>query len=332
MKTIDFTSGVNPLGPSNKAKNAIRSHVRHISQFDNGYFNHLKDYIAKKEGIDEACILFGCGSTAILSTLLELTNPRKTLAVYPISRRHEAIMSKYNVEITQFLMKADDNFCLAVDDFCKAMEGCDFVLLTNPHDMTGSVVLTEDITIIVNEAAKRGIYLIIDESYRDYTGMNSMAPYALEKNRFVLLRTFSTFHALGGLRLGYVIASPDITKLIEPRLDPCLINSFAPRAAIASMKDKAYQRRSLLFVEDEKAYLQQKLAGIEGIKCRISQTNILIIQFHKDHLDSEAIFKKYKVSIESFTDENGNMSIRFPVQAHRQNAYFVRILKRIMEA
>jgi threonine-phosphate decarboxylase len=332
VKTIDFTSGANPLGPSNKAKNAIRGHVRDISTFDDRYLSRLKTYIAKREGIDEDCVLFGCGSTAILGTILERTNPRKILIPHPASQRHISIVSKYNPEYLNIALKGDENFELNVEDFCNAMSGCDTAILPNPHDVTGSVISSDDMTAIVNETEKRGIYLILDESYAEYAGMRTIAVHIAKSSRAILLRTFSTFHALSGLRLGYVIGPPEVVKLIEPRLDPFLINSFAPRAAIASLKDKAYRRKSLLFIEDEKAYLHKKLSEIKGVKCRINPTNILVIQLQKDHLAIDSIFKRYHVFIQSFTDEHGNACMRFPVQARRQNAYFIRIIKRIMEA
>ena len=86
MKHIDFTQGTNALGPSNKARNAIRRLVRHVAAFSPEQLNHLKGYIAGREGVDEACVSFGCGSTAILNTILELTQAEKntySLSVFP---------------------------------------------------------------------------------------------------------------------------------------------------------------------------------------------------------------------------------------------------------
>ena len=84
------------------------------------------------------------------------------------------------------------------------------------------------------------------------------------------------------LRLGYIIGPPGFVSLLETRLDPTWINSFAPCAAIASMKDKGYRRRTLLFIEGEKAYLRERLSRIKGVKCYVSPSNILVIRLQKE--------------------------------------------------
>ncbi len=331
MKLIDYTSGANPLGQSNKARNAIRSHVRQISTISPQRLNHLKGYIAKKEGIDEAYILFGCGSTAILNTILESIGPKKILVPHPVSKRHSTILSRHSLECTTVPLKVEENFDLNSEDFYAAMQGCDAALLPNPHDVTGTVISPDDITRIVDEADRLDKYLFVDEAYGEYVGMSSLALRITKSRKAFILRTFSAFYALGGLRLGYIIGSPDLIGLIESRLDPSWINSFAPWAAIASMKDKGYQGRTLLFIEGEKAYIREKLSRLKDVKCSVSPSNILVIRLQNECDDFQKIFKRYKILIDTFSDEYGNTCIRFPVQTHRMNAYFVRILKRIME-
>lgn len=331
-RTIDFTSGSNPLGPSHKARNAIRKHVRHISVCDTSYLSRLKNYISKREGIDEACILFGCGSTVILSSIIELIRPGKIFIPHPVSRRYSTLLSRHGCESTLFPLNSDDNFDLNVEGFFKAMKGCEAAILPNPHDMVGSVISSEEALKIVGETERLGIHLILDESYGEYTGMPALSPQITTSGKAVIVRTFSTFHALGGLRLGYAIGSSDLVRMMEASLDPSTINSLALRAAMASMKDVGYRQRTLLFIETEKAYLAKKLSDIKGVKCHVSPTNVIVIRFQRDHLVFEKALKKHRILVRLFTDDNGNTCIAYPVQARRNNADFARILKRIMEA
>jgi threonine-phosphate decarboxylase len=212
------------------------------------------------------------------------------------------------------------------------MKGCEAAMLPNPHDMAGSVASPEETLRVVEEAGRLGIYLILDESYGEYTGTPTMSPLITTSGKAVIVRTFSTFHAMGGLRLGYVIGSPDLLHMIEASLDPSTINSLASQAAMASLKDKGYRNRTLLYIENEKAYLAKKLSEIQRLKCHVSLTNSIVIRFQKDNLDFEKAFKKHHMLVQLFSDEHGNTCLALPVQSHRQNAYFVRILKRIMEA
>lgn len=332
MKLIDCTSGANPLGQSNKARSAIRSYVRRISVMSPQGLAHLRRYIAQREGVTESSILFGCGSSAILNTILERVNPKKIFIPNPVSQRHSTILSRFSVEYIMVTLKADESFNLNINDFCNAMRGCDVVVLSNPHDVAGTVISPEDITRIVEEADRHGKYLFLDETYAEYAGISSPVLRIMKSRKALILRTFSAFYALGGLRLGYIIGSPDIVGLIESGLDPSWINSFAPWAAIASLKDMGYKRRTLLFIEGEKAYISEKISKIKDVKCFMNPSSILIIKLQKERNDLQKLFERYMVLIDTFADEHGKTCIRFPVQAHRMNAYFVRILKRIMEA
>lgn len=332
MKVIDYTSGTNPLGPSNKARNVMRSRLRQISEISTQGLNHLKSYIAKKEGVDEASILFGCGSTALLNTILELVAPKRILIPDPASQRYRAILSKYSLESVKFPLKANENFDLTIDDFCKRMRGCDAAFVQNPHSVTGIVISQEDIIKIADTANSLGINLFIDETYGEYTGTQSPAVHISNSDGALIFRTFSTFFALGGLRIGYVIGPPDFINHIQAKFDPSWINLLAPWAAIASMKDKGYQRRTLLFIEGEKAYIRDKASHIKDVKCFVSPSNVMVVRIRKERDDVQKWFERHKVLIHTFTDEDGHTCIRFPVQKHRLNAYFVRILKRMMEA
>jgi threonine-phosphate decarboxylase len=299
--------------------------------FSLDHLNHLKGYVADREGVDEACITFGCGSTAILNTVIELTQSKKILISYPVSQRHGAVLKKQGLEGTIVSFKADESYDLNIEEFCNAMNGCDAAILPNPHDVTGSVIPSEDMMQVVNEADRLGITLVIDEAYADFTGSTPPLISVTNSKRAVILRTFSTFHALGGLRLGYIIGPPGFVSSLEARLDSTWINSFAPCAAIASMKDKGYRRRTLLFIEDEKAYLREKVSRIKGVKCFVSPSSKLVIRLQNEHGNLQKIFTKYHILIDAFTDDEGNTCISFPIQTHRLNALFVRVLKRIME-
>lgn len=332
MKLIDYTSGANPLGPSNKARNVMRSRLRQISEISTEGLNHLKSYIAKKEGVDEASILFGCGSTALLNAILELVAPKRILIPCPASQRHSAILSKYGLEPVKIPLKANENFDLTIEDFCNAMHGCDAAFVENPHTVSGTVISQEDIIKIADTADRLGINLFIDETYGQYTGMQSPVVHISNSAGTLIFRTFSTFFALGGLRIGYVIGPPGFISHIQGKFDPSWINSLAPLAAIASMKDKVYQRRTLLFIEGEKAYIRDKASHMKDIKCFVSPSNVMVLRIRKKCDDVQKWFERHKVLIHAFADEDGNTCIRFPVQKHRMNAYFVRILRRMMEA
>ena len=89
-------------------------------------------------------------------------------------------------------------------------------LLNSPHNPTGMVFSKEEVEEIVNLADSNGIYIIADEVYDKlvYSGKEhiSFGKYKRIRDKLVLCNGFSKSHAMTGWRLGYAIASNDITK------------------------------------------------------------------------------------------------------------------------
>lgn len=99
------------------------------------------------------------------------------------------------------------------------------------------------------EAMPRHVTIVVDEAYAEFT----TRPAALRATRFVgwidnplvVLRTFSKFHALAGLRIGYAIATPDLACALAHAAPPFAIVRGAEDAAIAALSDAAHAARSL---------------------------------------------------------------------------------------
>ncbi|OPX93733.1 MAG: Threonine-phosphate decarboxylase [Syntrophorhabdus sp. PtaU1.Bin002] len=332
VNTIDFTAGANPLGPSNKAKHEMRKLARGVDVLPFDPVRPLRRYLCRKEGIEENNIIFGNGSTHIFDALFQSLQPRTILIPAPVSPRHDRILREHGVEEKHVGLDPDDDYSLNVSKFIDVVRNSDAVILANPHDVTGSVIPPDDLAAIIDEAERCATTLIIDEAYLEFTGAVSPVRQAVGSSRTLIVRTFSTFYGLAGLRVGYAIGPASLLAVLSPHCRPYHANLLGPRAAIASLKDKGFRKRTLLFIEGEKAYVRNKLAGIPGAKCHVSPSNMLVVKLQGQHRAARESFLKYHILIDEFVDEEGSSCIRFPVGTRKSNARFVRILKRIMEA
>ncbi|NLW33890.1 pyridoxal phosphate-dependent aminotransferase [Syntrophorhabdus aromaticivorans] len=331
MNTIDFTAGVNPLGPSHKAKHEIRKLVRGIHILPSDPVRSLRRYLCLREGIGEDNIIFGNGSTHILDVLFQSLKPRTVLIPAPVSPRHNRVLREHGIEERRVGLDPGDDYSLDVTGLLGAAQDCDAVVLANPHDVTGSVIPPDDLAVIMEETERRGTTLIIDEAYIEFTGAFSPVKQAIGSSRVLIVRTFSTFHGLGGLRMGYAIGPAGLLATLSAHSKPYYSNALGPRAAVASLKDKGFRKRTLLYIEGEKAYVRDKLAGIGGVKCYVSPGNVLVVKVRGQHRALRDSFLRHHILIDEFVDEEGSPCIRFPVGTHKSNARFVRILKRIIE-
>jgi histidinol-phosphate/aromatic aminotransferase/cobyric acid decarboxylase-like protein len=226
---------------------------------------------------------------------------------------------------------ANSDFSLNVAAFIEGMKNCDIAVVTNPHDVTGAIIPSEDLARIIEEAGRFAKTLIIDERYGEFSGVVSPVRLVANTSIAMILRTFSSFYALAGLRIGYGIGSAALIRRLVQDLRPCSMNILGPQAALASLRDKGFQKRTLLFIEGEKAYFAKKLSAIGGVSCHMRPGNLLLVRLQGMHGSLKEAFLKYRMLIDEFSDEDGNAFIRFPVQTRQLNAIFVRTLKRIVE-
>lgn len=330
VKPIDFRFGNNPLGPSNKAKHAVRKLVRHVGDFTPEPAALLRRYIARKEHVGEENIVFGNGSTHILDALLTLLKPGAVLIPAPVSPRHEEILKEHELALKHLRCDHDQDFFVHPDALIRGMNEADITILPNPHDMTGAIIPGEDVVRIIAEASRLDKVLILDEAYIDYSGLVSPVGAMVVSNTTVILRTFSTFHGLSGLRVGYGIGPANLMQDIGSNIKSYHMNALGPQAALASLRDKGFRQRTLLFIEGEKAYFRDKLARIDGVKCYVSPGNTVVVRINTRDEDVKKSFVSRGIVVDNFIDDRGRIYIKVPVRSRRLNALFVRVLRKVM--
>ena len=327
-QVLDFTTGINPLGPSNQAKHAIRKGIRGLDLFPDRNMRYLKRYLCTLEGIGEDRIVFGAGSTSLLHLLLRVVRPRKVGVLSPVSFAREEALLVHDVEIRRVPVEGGRPFSVDMGRLLDAMGETDMLIVSYPHEMTGAVISPDDLTHLIGEAARLNKVLVIDEAYRDYTALRSPIREAAESASALVLRTFSLYHALPGLRFGYAAGSQRLIEGMKAARPTGEVNGLAPHAAMLSLKDSGFRARSLRFIEDEKSYVKGKLVGIKGVEPVETLCNFLLLALRVEEEEIHTAFMERNVLIDTFAGAQGEAYIRLPLGTHKANAVFMRTLRR----
>lgn len=328
---IDLTWGTNPLGPSSKAKHAIRKEARRANLSAHSSLMRLQRYICGKEGIGPENICFGNGSTHILNTLIRTVAPGTIIMAEPISRRYREMLTKYQVDVRSHGLSSEGPPSTAADEFAAHLQIADLAVIPNPHDTTGKVIQPEDIRRIIVAAEELSKVLVIDEGYREYTPLSSPVEQVAASRGALIVRTFSLYHGLAGLRMAYAIGSTSLLNRMADSLDPCHISSVASCAALSSLKDKGYRKRTTAFLNQEKGYLREHLSKIPGLEYHEGPGSISCVNLGKLHVDAEKEFLKKGILVEQYADQAGNTWLKLPVARRKFAALFLRVLREIME-
>ena len=341
---IDFSASINPLGPSPEAMTAAREALRMVRHYPEPGAERLAEEIAGTLGISSVQVIPGKGSTELIYLLARAVKPRTVLVHNPTFSEYEraARLSGGKVKaVAGQKQKLSFDFAR----FAGAMRGADMAFLCNPNNPTGEVLEREAVLELAREAKKTRCLLVIDEAFIDFCpGRSVIEEAARGRNRYlVALRSMTKFHALTGLRVGYgVLGSAGLAARMLEFKEPWSVNLPAAEAAMRALKDSEHAQKSLMFMENERAYVSGRLersgiwrCGPKGADCR-SGPNFFLVGLPGARRFTEALFRKgvlvrdctnfkginlYKGGIGRYAAarREGDGLIRFAVRRRREN-------------
>jgi cobalamin biosynthetic protein CobC len=137
----------------------------------------------------------------------------------------------------------------------------DLAVVVNPNNPDGRIVpRAELLALAAALAARRGL-LVIDEAFMDAGPPDASLAGAVGRGNIVVLRSFSKFYGLAGLRLGFVLAAPEITARLRAQLGPWAVSGPAVAIGRSALADAAWAAATRARLAAEAARLDEILRG-----------------------------------------------------------------------
>ncbi len=329
-QVLDFTDLANPLGPCSKAKHAMRKALKEAPLPPDRQTRYLRGFIARKERVAPGNILFGNGSTQILDLLLAALKPGKVLAPSPLPAFRAGLFERHGTEIIPFALREAGQRAPDAAQLIPLLGGADMLLIPNPHPVTGTLFTSPFFHELIDAVNGSHTILVIDEALAGFVKTDSPVETAIQSANVLILRTFSFFHGLAGMRLGYALGGQRVLDLVRSVAEPGPVSTVAAAGALASLRDKGFFTRTAEFVAAEKAYITSKLGRIKGIMPIDTGCNFLLLTVEVPVADLRSRFLKRNILVDVFEEEQGRQLIRLPLRRRRENARFARTLTRIM--
>jgi len=281
---VDFSASINPLGLSPRAKKKIlKEGLEAILHYPDAESSGLRKALAETHRLPENSLLPGAGSTEFIYSLPRLLKMERVLLVTPAFSEYENALESRGGEgkIHFFETREEDGFELDVEGLLLALtQGYDALYLCNPNNPTGILAEKKDLLRILARTEEEKTWFILDESFIDFVPGGSLLPQAPVSSRLVVLRSLTKFHALPGLRAGYLVSNPEFIREASRAQPPWAVNALAQLAAAESLQDKAYAERTLEFIAREREHLTHGLRSIPGFIPYPSSANYLLVQLH----------------------------------------------------
>ena len=165
----------------------------------------------------------------------------------------------------------DDNFIVDASAVKAAITNkTKIILIANPNNPTGTITPQDTILEII----ETGLPVVVDEAYYEFSG-ETVAPLVDKYSNLMVLRTFSKWAGLAGLRIGYGIFPTETASYLMTIKHPYNVNSAAQVAARESLKDIDYLMGTVKATIEERERLFSKLKKLTLLKPFPSQTNFI---------------------------------------------------------
>jgi len=289
-EVVKLASNENPLGTSPRVAETIRAHAGRAHLYPDDSMFELKEALAKRFDVPEETLIIGAGSDQILefvsrAKLNEKSSvlmSRITFAMYEIYARQQG---------ARILRTAD--YRHRPEEFLPIMERekPEVVFLCTPNNPTGDAMKREDVFRIV-EAADPDTLVVVDGAYMEYAAAKDDA-YRIDPGEILkypnalYLGTFSKAYGLGGMRVGYGIARPEIIRALMKMRPPFNISTLSLAAAIAACGDEAFVEKSIE-VHRREIVRYEEYARSRGFDYIESYTNFITWLF-PETLDSTTV-------------------------------------------
>lgn len=330
-KIFNFTKDINPVGTSTKVKNKLRKALKHINTYNESAYIQFVNYLKKIHDVSEHNILIGHGLTYILKGILNKIRPKSVLLPQPTNHHYRFFLEDLKIETIMFYNGFLNEKFYDFKELIKIFDKGDLIILPNPHYLTGKMIEHGRLEELIEISENKKKFIIIDESLIDYTDRHSEVKKVASSNFVLILRTFSTFYALSGIPFGYAIAGAKTISTFKNffgyEFDS--ITELAYIGATTALKDKHYKKRTTEYLKNEKIYIKERLKQIKNIEVFDSGCNFVLLMVNYNDKMLEDAFKKKNILVEKYNLPEGQF-IRFPIQKHKYNAYFVKSLKHIL--
>ena len=347
MKEIlDYSSNINPYGLPKKFERAVIENLSVLEKYPDPDYVELREEIAKTNKVELKNIIVGNGATEIIFLYMKVLKAKKILIVSPTFGEYERAMKATldDIQVDYFKLEEAENFVLNIEKIkTELQKKYDLLVICNPNNPTGQFLSIKELEKILEKCTEVGTKLFVDEAFVEFVedwGEKSIIKTGKNKKNLFVLRAFTKFFAIPGLRLGYGICFDDefMTKMLEKK-EPWSVNNIAELAGKILLQDREYIEKTNNWIKIEKKYMYENLKEIEGLKTYKTEINFILVKIKNEYL--------YKVNAQilrekmlekgilirdasNFVYLNDNY-FRLAVKDRKNNARVLEALKEIFE-
>ncbi len=242
---VKLASNENPFGVPESSKRAMAEAAAELGRYPDANGFELKAALSRRYDVPADWITLGNGSNDILEIAAHAFVQKGESVVYSQYSFAVYALATQGVGGRGIVVPARD-YGHDLDAMLAAIEAdTKLVYIANPNNPTGTFIPAAVIEAFLAKVPAH-VVVVLDEAYNEYLKPEDQfesAQWARKYPNLIVSRTFSKAYGLAGLRVGFAIAQPAVTDLMNRIRQPFNVNSLAQAAAIAALNDKEFLAR-----------------------------------------------------------------------------------------
>jgi threonine-phosphate decarboxylase len=327
---LDFSANINPLGFPPRLSSAVQEALTEIVHYPDRCCVALRQDLADYHRLSPEQILVGNGSTELIYLVARVLHPRRGLIVTPAFSEYEHALTVARVPVAFHATSEAHNFTL--HEVFEAQAG-DLVFLAHPASPSGSLLPLELLIEVAARLDAAGAYLLLDEAFIDFVEEASFKPHLSRFPRLLILRSFTKFFGIPGMRLGCLLTAPELADRLAAAQEPWSVNTMAQVMGRACLADGEYMVKTRGLIAQERAFLFDRLAALPGLTPFPSAVNYLLVKLNHPGATAANLREQmlaHRIAIRDASNFRGldERFFRIAVRGREEN---VRLLKALEE-
>jgi len=245
-KITKLASNENPFGVPESSKQAMMAAAAELGRYPDANAFDLKAAISKKFDVPADWITLGNGSNDILEIAAKAFVKTGESVVYAQYSFAVYALATQGLGARAIVVPAV-NYGHDLDAMAAAIDAdTRLVFIANPNNPTGTFAPAATLEAFLKKVPQH-VIVVLDEAYNEFLAPENQydsTRWVREFPNLIVSRTFSKAYGLAGLRVGFAIAQPAVTDLMNRVRQPFNVNSMAQAAAIAALNDQAFLDKS----------------------------------------------------------------------------------------
>jgi histidinol-phosphate aminotransferase len=285
----------NPYGPSPRVVERLAD-FEHYHIYPDPAQRAVREAVAEYVGVDPDQIVMGNGSDEMLAfaaTLFlghgdVLVNCPPTFGVY------EFLGNVTGAHVVSVPRNEDFTIDMpSLEDVLK--RGAKLVYLASPNNPTGNILPREQLECIL----EHHVAVVVDEAYAEFAG-ESAVDLIGKRDNLIVVRTFSKWAGLAGLRAGYAVVPSALVDTIWKVKVPYNLSAASEQAILASLEDRETLMNHVRLIVEERDRLSERLRKIPWLRPFPSAGNYILCEVRglpardvRDSLRKKGILIRY---------------------------------------